>query len=354
MSPFRPRFRIADILKFTAIVSVILAWFSWSGANLAFQADWPRSALYPLGVAVVFAFSFMGPSVSSLRCKSGTKRCESCGKSFHPAWNSKPSELCPTCRVANLPPRQRRRLATQGLILITVFFLMLSFVLLYPFSGLMHARLGALAYPISTFGLFVSMFVLLAVGMVLRNLVRRLRMTNPGYALRAARACAREVGKETRFGPVSVYVFGPDDPTSVLQRQVETCRTRYELLVGERLELERPLRFYVFGKRNALDSFFRWAFLYGSKLDGMYVPWSTPTISLTTEFPAYRLADPERITRVLLGYFFLDSHRKSPSPLWLQMGIANVVACGGDENGTCPAQSQDDGRPVERNLARDC
>ena len=63
----------------------------------------------------------------------------------------------------------------------------------------------------------------------------------------------------------------------------------------------------------------------------MYVPWSTPTISVTTEFPAHRLADPERVTRVLLSYFLLDTYRKSPSPLWLQAGLANAVACGGDE-----------------------
>jgi len=208
---------------------------------------------------------------------------------------------------------------------------MLSFVLLYPFAGFMQARFADFAYPMIAIGLFVVLFILAAGGLVLRSLVRMRRMNNPRYALRVARACAREVGEETTFGPVSLYVFGASDPTSMLKGQWEICRRRFESLVGEPVENERPLRFFVFGKRDSFDAFFKWAFLYVSNLDGMYVPWSRAAISITTEFPAHRLADLERITRVLLSYFNLDSYRKSPSPLWVQMGIANVVASGGDE-----------------------
>ena len=130
---------------------------------------------------------------------------------------------------------------------------------------------------------------------------------------------------------MSVYFFGADDSTTMLKGQMEICRSRFESLVGESVENDRPLRFFVFGKRDSFDAFFRWAFLYGSNLDGMYVPWSTATISMTTEFPAHRLADPERVTRVLLSYFILDTYKKSPSPFWVQTGLAHVVARGGDE-----------------------
>src|SRR5271157_3884310 len=161
--------------------------------------------------------------------------------------------------------------------------------------------------------------------------IRMRRMSNPAYALRVARNCAREVGEQTTFGSVSVYFFGADDSTTMLKGQMEICRSRFESLVGESVENDRPLRFFVFGKRDSFDAFFKWAFLYVSNLDGMYVPWTRPTISITTEFPAHRLADPERVTRVLLSYFILDTYKKSPSPLWVQMRLANVVACGGDE-----------------------
>ena len=130
---------------------------------------------------------------------------------------------------------------------------------------------------------------------------------------------------------MSVYSFEADDSTAVLKGQLEICRSRFESLVGDRVGNDRPLRIFVFGKRDSFDAFFKWAFLYGSNLDGMYVPWSTPTISMTTELPAYPLADPARVTRVLLSYFILDTYKKSPSPFWVQTGLAHVVAGGGDE-----------------------
>jgi len=220
---------------------------------------------------------------------------------------------------------------TTALLAIVILLLMLSFVVVWPFSEFIEARVGWLAYPLIAIGLFVVLFGLYFVGGVMRCLIGMWRMSNPGHALRVARACAREVGKETAFGPATVYVLGPTDPTLMLKGQMETCRARFESLASESVEIERPLRFYVFGKRNAFDAFFRRAFLYGSNLDGMYIPWSTATISITTEFPAYRLADPERVARLLLSYYLLDTYRKCPSPLWLQAGIANVLACGADE-----------------------
>lgn len=324
MNPFNPRFHIRDILKFTAIVCAVLAFLSWSGVGQALQADWPMSVIYPLGVALLFASSIMRPRARS-------PRCESCGRRFFRARNREPSGLCPACRNAKVSPEQRRRLATQGFIIIICLLLLLSFVLVYFFAGFMQARPGGLAYLIIAIGLSVILFVVCAGGMVLRLLVRMRRMSNPAYALKVARACARELGEETTFGPVSLYVFEASDPTLMLKCQWEICQRRFETLIGEPLEVDRPLRFFVFGKRNSFDAFFRWAFLYVSNLDGMFVPWSRATISITTEFPAYRLADLERITRVLLTYFNLDCYRKSPSPSWLQIGIANVVASGGDE-----------------------
>ena len=181
-------------------------------------------------------------------------------------------------------------------------------------------------------GLFVILVVACAGGLVLRYLIRMRQMFDPGYALRIAQACGRDVGRETTFGPVSVHAFGADAPISMLNTQWEICRSRFESLVGEPLEVDRPLRVFVFGKRDSFNAFFRWAFLYASNLDGMFVPWSTATIAMTTEFPAHRLADLERLVRALMTYFSLHCYRKSPSPFWVQTGIANVIATAGDES----------------------
>ena len=206
MNPFRPRYHIRDILKFTAIVCAVLAFLSWSGAGLALQADWRMSVIYPLGVAVLCAFSIMRPRARS-------PRCESCGNASSRLGRVNRAGLCPACRVAKVSPEQHRRLAIQGFIIIFILLLMVSSVLAYPFAGFMQARLGWSAYPMITIGLFVVLFILCAGGLVLRSLVRMRRMNNPAYALRVARDCAREVGEETTFGPMSVYFFGADDST---------------------------------------------------------------------------------------------------------------------------------------------
>ncbi len=105
---------------------------------------------------------------------------------------------------------------------------------------------------------------------------------------------AGDVGEEAISGPASVYWFGASDPTLLLEGQWEICKSRFESLFGEHLDASPPLRVLVFGKRSHFDAFFRAAFLYSSNLDGIYVPWSTATISITTEFPDFRLADPAR------------------------------------------------------------
>jgi hypothetical protein len=163
--------------------------------------------------------------------------------------------------------------------------LLLAFVLLWPFADSIEGRLGAFAYPLCAIGLFTGLFVIYFGVGVARHLAGMIRMRNPRHALKAARTSAREVGKETKLGLTSIYVFGPNDPTTMLKEQMEICRSRFEWLVEERPDPERPLRVFAFGERAAFDRFFQWAFLFRSNLDGMYVPWSMPTIVTATEFP---------------------------------------------------------------------
>ena len=119
-------------------------------------------------------------------------------------------------------------------------------------------------------------------------------------------------------------------PTPMLKSEMDSCRSRFESLVHEPIEGEPPLRFFVFGRRDAFDAFFRRASLVPGNLDGFYSPGKIRTISFTTDFPAYRLPDAPRLTRVLVAYYFLDAYRKRPAPLWLQTGVAQLIACGGD------------------------
>src|SRR4051812_24768518 len=49
------------------------------------------------------------------------------------------------------------------------------------------------------------------------------------------------------------------------------------------------------------------------------------------EIAPYRLADPERTARVLFGYYFLEVSKGFLPRPWLQRGIINAVAYGGDD-----------------------
>jgi hypothetical protein len=135
---------------------------------------------------------------------------------------------------------------------------------------------------------------------------------------------------EHTVGPASVFCFGSDDPTALLGEALEAVSRQFKGRVGEPVESRRPLRLFVFDKRAAFEDFVKRSLLNAGDLDGLYIPWSTRTIALTTETPENRLSDLPRVVRTLVSYFFLDAYKNGPVPIWLQAGVANTLACGGD------------------------
>jgi len=324
MSFPRPQFQIAAFLKFSAVFGLFLALFHVSGVDRGFGQDSLESMLLPVGAAFCCTCTVLFRGMTS-------PRCQACGRNYVPIAYVRTGGLCPSCRLPKLAPDARRRAVRGALLAQLSLFLMLGFVVLWPLSSLLEVRHGWFAYPALAVGLFVLLFMVYFCWMVLRTLIGSRRMSNLAHALRAARTCAGEPGRSTSLGSISVYVFGRNDPTPMLAVQVETCRRRFEELVGGPVDGARPLRIFAFGKRMALEGFCRGCLLNPGNLDGMFVPWSARTILITSEFPAYRLGDPERVARVLLSYFYLDTFKKDPSPLWVQTGVASLIACGGDE-----------------------
>src|SRR5262249_15012849 len=139
--------------------------------------------------------------------------------------------LCLACRSAKTSPKQHRRLAFQGFMIIIFLILMLSFALLYPFASLLKARYGDFAYPLIAVALTAILFGACIAGILLRYAIAMRRMKNPRYALKIARACARADGEETTFGLVTVYSFGATDPTTMFRGQWEVSQKRFEMLV---------------------------------------------------------------------------------------------------------------------------
>jgi hypothetical protein len=323
MSLLRPRFQIAGFLKFTAVFGVMLGLMQASGIGRLPGATWWQT----LGLPTLVALSL---TASLLRPRQSSPRCQACGRKYIRTASAQQAGLCPHCRNATASPAERRRRERLGLFLLAFLFFLLAVVLVWPFTAFLEARQGWLAAPVLTVGLFVGLLVLFCGAMIVRILAGSLSMRLPARALKAARTCAGEQGRHVALGPVSVHVFGPGDPTPMLQEQVEVCRNRFEALTGEPLDPALPLRVFAFGRRTAFEGFCRRNLVSATNLEGLYLPWSARTIPLTGEFPPYRLANPERVLRTLLTYFYLDATRTSRSTLWIQTGVANLIACGGD------------------------
>jgi hypothetical protein len=317
-----PRFQISGFVKFTAIFGVMLALMHASGLGLL-----PGSTWQTLGLPTLMALAL---TLTFLRPRQRSPQCQACGRKYFPIASGRQAGLCPHCRNAAAPPAERRRRERLGLFLLAFLFFLLALVLVWPFAGFLEARQGWLAAPALTVGLFVGLLFLFCGGMIVRILAGSLSMRWPGRALKAARTCAGEPGRQVPLGPVSVHVFGPGDPTPMLQEEIAVCRSRFEAMTGEPLDPARPLRVLAFGRRAAFEGFCRRNLVLATNLDGMYLPWSLPTIVTTTEFPPYRLANPERVLRTLLTYFHLDATKTSRSTLWIQSGVAYLIACGGD------------------------
>ena len=187
VAPFRPRFHLTTILKFTALCCLFLALQHWSGVDLALGSEGIMSIVYPLGIAVYGALWLMGPKITA-------SECPKCGRRGLPSWNADPNRLCPAWRHRTFSPRLRRRREYMALAVVALLFLMLSFVVLWPLTQIMPAGLGGLAYPAFAVSLFVVMFASYSSAMIAKHLAGSWRMTRPGHALSVARASAGEPG----------------------------------------------------------------------------------------------------------------------------------------------------------------
>jgi hypothetical protein len=313
----RPGFRIAAFLKFSAICAFFLACFHWLGADRNFGPQQWTVGFSLIVAAVAGAWSVMRPRREYLRL-----RCAICGRDYSPVplrRAERSGGLCPACRVAGLPPEQRRQQATLGFVIIAVALLGASFALSWVGSSLA-------LFPV----VFLALLALVITVFVLRVFARWWRLSRGEYALQVARACARETEKVVSLGPISVHIFGGEDITPMFRDALETCRARFQALAGEPLPDDCPLRVLAFGRRDAFEGFFRRSALVIGQHDGVYIPWSTRTIVLTTDDPPHRLIARDRTLRTLLAYYLLHSFRKWPGRFWLQVGIGNVIACGGD------------------------
>ena len=322
MDGIRPRFTIAKFLKFTAVVAAILAFVVWTGAFDDASVEALLTALmFPMIIAIAL-----------IQRRNRTVQCQSCGRSWFRSRAQETQSDCQHCRMAKLSVSDRQQAQGRAYLKFVLWCFAITVLLLWPFSTIVGIELGPFAFFGVVVGLFVSLMVVFIAVVVLWSIARQRWIGLPGRALATARECAGERGKSTSVGRIAVYTFGQNDPSAMLKAELETCRKRFAAFVGDAIEIDRPLEFFAFGERSAFDHFFQRAFLFVSNLDGAYVPWATPSIAITTEYPDFRLPDPERIVRLLFGYYLLDSYKRCKSPGWVQLGVGNAIAHGGDRD----------------------
>lgn len=261
MDLLRPRLHIATVLRFTAICGLFLALFRGIGVQFGSGDGELEAVLYPLVMAVCCALTFMGPRAVAVRCRA-------CGRKVPASWLKAREDVCPACRSGRFHPAQRRRREALGFAILAFLILLLAMLFTWVLAETNLAGRSWLASVAVSLGLFVGLFLLLVVSMVGRYLLAAWRMASPGHALEVARTCAREPGRITQHGTVSICSFGSCDIEAIFQAQKDTARERFESLVGEPVDLERPLRVFGFGTRENFDAFFRRAFLYSAGLSG--------------------------------------------------------------------------------------
>jgi hypothetical protein len=116
----------------------------------------------------------------------------------------------------------------------------------------------------------------------------------------------------------------------MVQGQLEATRRRFAALLGEEVEVDRPLRVICFSKKAEFAAYLLRLGHRLESLDGLYQPGSPGRVSVCAETEPSRPLEPERTVRVLLGYYFLEKYKGFLPRSWLNVGVANLIAKGSE------------------------
>ncbi len=255
--------------------------------------------------------------------------CKECGRRFPPTKGAPSGDLCPQCRKPSLTNAEFKRNQVIGwfaiLILIAMVAIPIGMALWNAFGDRFDAS-GLIAVPLLVLavggGLLVSLILAIAIALMIRD--RRSLVEK--HALAFARKCAQEEGTIDQHGSLTVWRYGPTDPTSMLIEQMETSRERLERLLGEKVETVSPVRALVFETRKAFLAYHRNVIGEMVGLDGLYVPRAAYNITLPIEVTSYRLHDVERTARSLFIMYFLGRYKGISLTNWLSNGVGRALS----------------------------
>jgi hypothetical protein len=329
MAQDRPRYSLMDLVMFVVLVGLFFGFSQSLGNPGAGVRGSPLSGqLSLMGIVVWFVVW------SIMRARRRSPTCQECGRRFMPPERRKVPNppICPRCRQRHLTPVQAKAQVVKGYWVILWFALMLSI----GFGGLLwdtiRVRFPAhfwFVLPIAAVGATFGLAVALFLGLVAYSLVKNLLLRSESLLLARARKAASCEGDVTRIGGTTIWCSGPDDPVPMLTQELETTRSRFASMFATEDSGPPRLRVLCFATRAGFETFHGTS-LNLAHVDGLYAGPPSRRVTCCSEVVPTRFIDPERTARVLFGYALLDDYRGSKPPTWLQQGITNSLAAGGD------------------------
>jgi hypothetical protein len=321
MAQDRPRRTLLELVMVVILAGLIFGLFQ--------EVARPGSAfLCIMGLFIwVIAWGIM-------RAQRRAPTCQECGRRFVPPEGKKATGplICPRCRLRHLTPVQAKQEKAKGkraLVMLAFWLTVVSGIFLWVPVETRFPETFWIALPIAalgaTFGLVAALVLVLFAYVLVRNLLLR----SESLLFARARKAARSEGDVTRIGATTFWCSGPDDPVPMLTQELETTRGRFASMFATTDNGPPRLRVLCFATRVGFETFHGQSLNLAS-LDGLYAGIPSRWVTYCSEVVPTRLVNPEWTARTLFGFALLDTSRGSTALSWLQQGVGNSLAAGGD------------------------
>jgi hypothetical protein len=325
MAQDRPRYTLMDLVMLVILAGLILGLYN----TVAQPVAWGGS----------FYFCVTGLAVWSLarglmRAHRKAPNCQECGRRFMPPEGRKATGplICPRCRQRHMTPVQAKQEGAKGKRAI----LMLTFWVAVVFGMFLWAPVEArfpdtfwIALPIVAVGATLCLFAALFLVLIACILVKNLLLRSESLLFARARKAAKREGDVIRIGATTIWCSGPDDPVPMLTQELETTRGRFASMFATTDDGPPRLRVLWFETRAGFEAFHT-STINLTSLDGVYAGIPSRWFTQCSEVVPTRLSNPEWTARSLFAFAILDAYRGSTSVSWLQQGIGNSIAAGGE------------------------
>ncbi len=253
--------------------------------------------------------------------------CEACRRIIPLEAQSGPA-ICPQCRVRHLRPdevkREHQQSLRTGLAILVLLALLVAFLLPRGRGGQVLGMDPWIGVPLAAllwFGGILATMVGLLLAIQWR---RRRRLRSERGQLAMARRTTGQEGEVFRDGAWTIWYSGWTDPSPMVLEQAAAGVRRLEDLTGGTAIAMPASRIVVFHDRGKFVAFHRQivAGVDLAGLDGLHFGSPYHLVTLCTDPPPRRVANPERTMRMLAAHAGVEAVWGPRPPAWVQAGLA--------------------------------